>query len=86
MRTWRLLVITGLVFGAGVGAQPQPPMRSKITIYNLKDKSSQVIFTADAIFEAPNWSQDGKFLLVNTGGDLYRLPVSGSQPTESRII
>jgi len=37
MRTWRLLVITGLFFGAGVGAQPQPPMRSKITIYNLKE-------------------------------------------------
>lgn len=85
MRTCCLLVIMGIVFCAGVGAQPQPPARSKITIYNLKDRSSQVIYTADAIFEAPNWSRDGKFLLVNTGGDLYRLPVTGSQPKLEKI-
>jgi Tol biopolymer transport system component len=36
-----------------------------------------VIFTAGEIWEAPNWSHDGKYLLVNSGGNLFRLPVDG---------
>jgi len=27
------------------------------------------------VIEAPNWSRDGKFLIVNTAGNLYRLPL-----------
>ncbi len=56
-------------------AQTRRPTRSKISIYDLKSKSVEVVYTADKIFEAPNWSRDGKYLLVNSGGALYRLPV-----------
>lgn len=60
----------------------RPGARSKISIYDLKTKSTEVIFTDDKIWEAPNWSRDGKFLMVNSGGNLYRLPVDrkGAQP------
>ncbi len=59
-----------------------PQVRSKISIYNLKDKSVEVIYTADDRFEAPNWSRDGKFLLVNSNGNLLTLPVGvkGAEP------
>lgn len=62
--------------------QRQPAYRSKVTIYDLKKKTTQVVYQMDGIMEAPNWSRDGKFLLVNTGGNLFRLPVSGEPKLE----
>ena len=59
----------------GPPKQPQQRYRSRISIYDRGKKSATVIFTADEIWEAPNWSHDGKYLLVNSGGNLYRLPV-----------
>jgi len=50
--------------------------RSRISIFDLKDKSTKVIFTADDVWEAPNWSVDGKYLLVNNGGKLYRIALN----------
>ncbi len=38
-----------------------------------------VLPTKDAI-EAPNWSRDGKTLIFNKSGRLYRLPVEGGEP------
>jgi TolB protein len=52
---------------------------SHIAIYDLASRSSRVIHRGEGVIEAPNWSRDGKFLLVNTGGDLFRLPLGGSR-------
>jgi Tol biopolymer transport system component len=62
--------------------QPPPPYRSKVTIYDLDTRRGFVLYQADQVIEAPNWSRGGKFLLVNTGGNLYRLPVSGEAKLE----
>jgi Tol biopolymer transport system component len=64
---------------AGPGGRPAS--RSLVSIYDLASKSVEVIFTADTVWEAPNWSRDGQFLMVNSGGNLYRLPArKGAQP------
>jgi TolB protein len=64
-----------------LGTQSQrPAARSKISVYDLASKSVRVVYTAEKVFEAPNWTPDGKFLLTNSGGKLYRLPASGGQP------
>src|SRR5215475_6817530 len=64
-------------------AQTQPQRyRSTITIYDLATRRSTVLYSADQVIEAPNWSRDGKFLLVNTGGSLYRLLVAGEPKLE----
>jgi Periplasmic component of the Tol biopolymer transport system len=60
-------------------AAAQQRYRSKITIYDLASRSTSVIYQADQVIEAPNWSRDGKFLLVNTLGSLYTLPVQGGK-------
>jgi TolB protein len=85
-----LLVAVVLVGGAAAqnpappaGAQPRGPQgmqryRSKITVFDLGTRSETVVYQADDVIEAPNWSRDGKFLLVNTGSNLYRLPVGGA--------
>jgi len=69
--------------------QVQPPAsryRSKITICDLATRSTRVVYQADQVIEAPNWSRDGKFLLINTEGHLYRLPLDGSgEPRPEQI-
>jgi Tol biopolymer transport system component len=64
---------------------PQTRYRSRISIYSLKDKSTTTVFTADQVFEAPNWSPDGKYLLVNSAGGLYRLSLNGAAPQPERL-
>ena len=65
-----------------VAAPQQQIKKSKVTVYDIQKKSTKVIYESDALIEAPNWSPDGKYLLVNTGGALYRLPVRGSNATQ----
>jgi TolB protein len=70
-------------------AQPHPPashFRSKITICDLATRSTRVVYQADHVIEAPNWSRDGKFLLINTAGHLYRLLLQDSgEPKPEQI-
>jgi len=42
----------------------------------------ETVYRADRRFEAPNWSRDGRYFLINSEGRLYRLNVSGSQLAE----
>jgi TolB protein len=59
---------------ARAGAAPsEQHLRSRLFIYDLHDGSSHLIFTADSIWEAPNWSPDGKYLIANSGGGIYKL-------------
>ena len=66
-------------------AAPRAMTRSKITVYRLKDRSSKVIYTEDKVFEAPNWSPDGKYLMLNSGGSLYRLAVDSPDAKPEKI-
>jgi TolB protein len=59
--------------GANDDANPTN-VRSRITVYNVETKTAHVVFTDDKLWEAPNWSPDGKYLLANSGGALYRIP------------
>jgi TolB protein len=59
-----------------VHAEAPPPgqhLRSRLFIYNLHDDSSRLVYSADSIWEAPNWSPDGKYLIANSGGGIYKL-------------
>ena len=52
-------------------------MRSSIEIYNIRTRQMRVVWQTPELFEAPNWSPDGTYLLLNADGLLYRLPLSG---------
>jgi Tol biopolymer transport system component len=54
-------------------SQSQEHLRSRIFIYDLRDGSSHLVYTADSIWEAPNWSPDGKYLISNHDGAIYKL-------------
>ncbi|HEX6546875.1 MAG TPA: hypothetical protein VF023_11245, partial [Bryobacteraceae bacterium] len=70
-----------LTVSVGLLAQPlKTPRSSKLCIYNLKTKKVQTIYTAGGIFEAPNWSPDGKKILINRAGSLLQIPAEGGTP------
>lgn len=54
--------------------------RSRITIVNLDGSSPKVVLDSPHRFAAPEWTPDGAALVVNGGGRLWRLPVSGGEP------
>jgi Tol biopolymer transport system component len=56
------------------------PVESRLEIISVDGSERRVIYRAEKRFEAPNWSRDGKFLLFNSGGRIYTLPVEGGEP------
>jgi Tol biopolymer transport system component len=55
-------------------------MASRLEILDVFDGTRRVIHEADGRFEAPNWTPDGKSLIFNQGGALYKIPVEGGTP------
>lgn len=53
---------------------------SRLEIINVFDGKRKVIHEDTGSFEAPNWMPDGKHLLFNQGGLLYKIPVEGGKP------
>ncbi len=51
-------------------------VRSFLEIYDLATRSREIILSSERLIEAPNWHPDGKTLLVNGEGRLYRVPLS----------
>ena len=78
-------VFSNVQIDQGSRARTPARYRSSITVYETKTKSTNVVYSADEVIEAPNWSRDGKFLLVNSHGNLYRLPVNVTPATLEKI-
>ncbi len=85
LRNWRPARITALgllALNYPVFSQQTPPIKnSKVAIYHLTSGKTEVIYAMDGMIEAPNWSPDGKYLLVNSRGKLWKLPVGAGVPT-----
>jgi TolB protein len=61
-------------------------LRSRLFIYDLHDGSSHLVYTADSIWEAPNWSPDGTYLLSNSGGHIYRFTLAKDGTAEPKEL
>jgi Tol biopolymer transport system component len=55
----------------------EPGLESTLETVAIASKDRRVVHHAQARFEAPNWSRDGKELLYNGDGLLYAIPVQG---------
>jgi TolB protein len=49
----------------------------RLETMNVFDGKRRVIYESPDRFEAPNWMPDGKKLLINMNGFLYKIPASG---------
>lgn len=52
----------------------------RLETMNVFDGRRKVIYEKPDRFEAPNWMPDGKKLLFNMDGLLYKIPVEGGEP------
>jgi TolB protein len=57
-------------------------VHSDLSVYDLTTKTVSVVYAADTLWEAPNWTPDGKYLMSNSGGQLYRIDVTGKTQPE----
>ncbi|MBI1940003.1 MAG: TolB family protein, partial [Acidobacteria bacterium] len=67
-------------FAAALEDEEESDIESKLEIISPDGTDRKVIYRARRHFEAPNWSRDGKFLIFNSNGRIYTLPVEGGEP------
>ena len=60
---------------------PPKPIVSRLEIYDLATGNRRMVRQDSVRFEAPNWTRDGKFLIINEKGLLYRVAVADGQKT-----
>ena len=67
------------LMAAGVPARAQHPQpeHSYLEIYDLETRTHRVIKEFPYVIEAPNWTPDGQWLVINIGGKLYKLSPDG---------
>lgn len=52
-------------------------MRSSVEIFDINTRQVSVVLQSDDLIEAPNWSPDGRYLMVNSDGLVYRIALEG---------
>jgi TolB protein len=68
----------GLLILVGAASQ-DTVIRSYLKTVDISSGRIETVYRADRRFEAPNWSHDGKYFLLNSEGRLYRLPIGARQ-------
>ena len=54
---------------------------SQIEILNVSDGARQIVYTSPASLQAPNWTKDGKALIYNSNGTMYRFDLAKRTPS-----
>lgn len=57
-------------------------LTSRLEIYSLESNDRKVIYEEKGHFEAPNWSLDGSYLIINQDGLLYKIKADGSTKSQ----
>jgi TolB protein len=57
------------------------PFGSHLEILEIASGRREVIYSADHVIEAPNWTRDGQALIYNRGGRLYRFDLASRSST-----
>ena len=60
-------------------AQSQQNIESALVLLNVKTGKQKVILQEKRHFEAPNWSRDGKYLVINSNGSLEKVSIKGEK-------
>lgn len=56
------------------------PSSSRLEILDTETGNRKVIYSTTDHIEAPNWSRNGKFLIYNSGGKLYKFDLDKGKP------
>jgi Tol biopolymer transport system component len=66
----------------GVYKVEERVLESNLEIIDIETGVRKIIYSSYNHFEAPNWSRDGKYLLVNGKGKLFTIGVDGGEPKQ----
>lgn len=58
----------------------KPALHCSLETVPIASKDRAVVYHTRDLIEAPNWSRDGRCLVFNGGGRLYKIPVGGGTP------
>jgi TolB protein len=64
------------------GRTLSPGQISRLTVIDAVSGVQAIIFEAYEIIEAPNWTPDGKAMIFNAGGELWRIDAEGRSTPE----
>lgn len=82
MKRSNFLLISLFVAGTAMAQSTIPkPIVSRLEIYDLATGNRRIVRQDSVRFEAPNWTRDGKFLVINEKGLLYKVAVADGQKT-----
>ena len=70
----------GAIAAGSLGAQTRgDTIRSTLVTADIRTGRIDTVHSEDRHFEAPNWSADGQYFIVNSRGRLYRIAAQGSR-------
>lgn len=72
-----IIPLTLLLWSISLVAQD---VESTLETIGIEALDRKVVLKTPAHIEAPNWTPDGKALIYNSGGLLYRIPLEGGDP------
>ncbi|MCS7043099.1 MAG: hypothetical protein NZR01_09930 [Bryobacteraceae bacterium] len=64
----------------GIVSDGERVVESTLEIVDIRTGERRIVRRALEHFEAPNWTPDGRALVYNGGGRMYRIPVEGGTP------
>ena len=73
-----MLTVPQLAYVPDTGYAAQ--VESTLEVLTISNRDRRVVRQFDGKIEAPNWSRDGKSLVYNSGGKIWRIPVEGGEP------
>lgn len=56
------------------------PIASTLEVIPIASTDRRVLYHTEDHIEAPNWSRDGLYLIFNSNGRIYKMPVAGGRP------
>ena len=64
----------------------KPTVHCALEVVPIGSKDRRLIYHTTDLIEAPNWSPDGKYLLFNSKGHLYRIQSTGGDPESINTV
>ena len=73
-------VFSNVELSTTLTAPTKPVLYSTLETQSIASTDRRVVHVTPSRIEAPNWLRDGKTLIYNSGGRLYRIPATGGKP------
>lgn len=76
---WFYYVLFSFCCENALFAQPSFSVESSLVLLHAESGREKVVLKRNGHFEAPNWSPNGKYLIINSGGRLEKISVRGQE-------